>query len=113
MPRRPRVFVEGGIYHVYNRFASGKPVFADPEEALEFIELLRYVRQRDGWTIFAWTLMSNHYRLAIRSRAVPISRGFQHLQGRFSQRFNRGRKRTGALWQSPLPSETDQQAGLS
>jgi len=100
MPRSLRVFVEGGIYHVYNRFASGEPVFADPEEALEFIELLRYVKQRDGWTIFAWALMSNHYHLAIRSRAVPISRGFQYLQGRFSQRFNRGRRRTGALWQS-------------
>ena len=100
MPRSLRVFVEGGIYHVYNRFASGEPVFADPEEALEFIELLRYVKQRDGWTVFAWVLMSNHYHLAIRSRAIPISRGFQHLQGRFSQRFNRGRKRTGALWQS-------------
>jgi hypothetical protein len=34
MPRSLRVFVEGGIYHVYNRFASGEPVFADPEEAL-------------------------------------------------------------------------------
>ncbi len=100
MPRSPRVFVEGGIYHVYNRFASGEPVFADPEEALEFIELLRYVKQRDGWTIFGWVLMSNHYHLAIRSRAIPISRGFQYLQGRFSQRFNRERKRTGALWQS-------------
>ncbi len=100
MPRSLRVFVEGGIYHVYNRFASGEPVFADPEEALEFIELMRYIKQRDGWTVYAWVLMSNHYHLAIRSRAVPISRGFQYLQGRFSQRFNRGRKRTGALWQS-------------
>jgi hypothetical protein len=44
--------------------------------------------------------MSNHYHLAIRGKAIPISRGFQYLQGRFSQRFNRGRKRTGALWQS-------------
>ena len=42
MPRSLRVFVEGGIYHVYNRFASRESVFADPEEALEFIELLRY-----------------------------------------------------------------------
>ena len=47
MPRKPRVFVEGGIYHVYNRFASGEAVFADPEEALEFIELLRFVKKRD------------------------------------------------------------------
>ena len=94
------MFVDGGIYHVYNRFASGEPVFADPEEALNFVDLLRYVKQRDGWTVFAWALMSNHYHLAIRSRAIPISRGFHYLQGRFSQRFNRSRKRTGALWQS-------------
>jgi REP element-mobilizing transposase RayT len=94
------VFVEGGIYHVYNRFASGEPVFADPEEARDFIDLLRYVKGRDGWRIFAWVLMSNHYHLVIRSRSVPISRGFHYLQGRFSQRYNRGRNRTGALWQS-------------
>lgn len=100
MPRVPRVFVEGGIYHVYNRFASGEEVFADPEAAMEFIELLRFVKQRDGWTVFAWALMSNHYHLAIRSRAVPISQGFHYLQGTFSRRFNRSRGRTGALWQS-------------
>ena len=100
MPRRRRCFVEGGIYHVYNRLSNGEPVFADPEEALEFIALLRHIKQRDGWTVFAWVLMSNHYHLAIRSKAIPISRGLQYLQGRFSQRFNRGRRRTGALWQS-------------
>ncbi len=59
MPRNPRVFVEGGIYHVYNRFASGEAVFTDPDAALDFIELLRLVKKRDGWQIFAWTLMSN------------------------------------------------------
>jgi len=100
MPRTPRVFVEGGIYHVHNRFASGEAVFADPEAALEFIELLRFVKKRDGWTVFAWVLMSNHYHLAIRSRAVPISQGFHYLQGTFSRRFNRSRGRTGGLWQS-------------
>jgi REP element-mobilizing transposase RayT len=88
-------------------------VFADPEEALEFIELLRFVKKRDSWTIFAWTLMSNHYHLAIRSHAVPISRGLHYLQGRFSQRFNRSRKRTGALWQSRYQAKPiDQQTYL-
>jgi len=100
MPRRPRVFVEGGLYHVYNRFACGEGVFVDPEEAREFVDFLRFVKKRDGWTVFGWSLMSNHYHLAIRSRVVPISHGLHYLQGRFSQRFNRSRKRTGALWQS-------------
>lgn len=54
MARRPRVVVEGGLYHVYNRVASEKRIFADPNEAIEFIEIVRDVKKRDGWTIFAW-----------------------------------------------------------
>jgi hypothetical protein len=46
MPRRRRVFVEGGIYHVYNRFARGADLFADPEEAIEF--LAGYDRKTPG-----------------------------------------------------------------
>jgi hypothetical protein len=61
MPRRPRVFVEGGLYHVYNCFASGETVFADPEEAQAFVKLFRWVKKRDGWTVVAWCLMTNHY----------------------------------------------------
>jgi REP element-mobilizing transposase RayT len=100
MPRRRRFLVEGGLYHVYNRFASGEDVFSDPEEAVEFVELLRAVKKRDGWSVFAWCLMSNHYHLALRARTIPLSQGMHFLQGRFSQKFNRRRGRTGALWQS-------------
>jgi hypothetical protein len=73
MPRRPGVFVEGGIYHVYNRFASGEAVFADPEEARDFAELLRFVKKRDDWSIFAWSLMSNDNHLAIRNYGLSTS----------------------------------------
>ena len=27
MARRPRVVIEGGLYHVYNRVSSGEPIF--------------------------------------------------------------------------------------
>jgi hypothetical protein len=53
MARRPTVEVGGGVYHVYNRVASGEPVFANPEDAVEFVERIRAVKQRDGWTVFA------------------------------------------------------------
>ena len=100
MPRRRRVLVEGGLYHVYNRFARGEEVFADPEEAMDFVELLRQVKRRDGLTVLAWALLSNHYHLAVRTSATPLSRTMQHLQGRYSRRFNHRWKRTGPLWQS-------------
>lgn len=60
MPRAPRILVEGGLYHVYNRFARGEKVFSDPQEAIEFLELFRDLKQRDGLQILAWSLLSNH-----------------------------------------------------
>ena len=60
MPRPHRVLVKGGVYHVYNRFGRGERVFDSAEEADTFVELLRPVVSRDGLTIDAWCLMSNH-----------------------------------------------------
>jgi len=34
MPRRSRVFIEGGIYHVYKRFARGAEIFREGNEAV-------------------------------------------------------------------------------
>jgi len=72
MPRRPRLFLPYGIYHVYCRVARGEFVFDDHSEAAEFVEHLRSVRDLDGWTIFAWCLMGNHYHLILKTGAVVL-----------------------------------------
>jgi REP element-mobilizing transposase RayT len=100
MPRGRRVLVEGGLYHVYNRFARGEDVFADPEEAVEFAELLREVKRRDDLTVYAWALLSNHFHIALRTSVIPLSRTMQRLQGGYAKRFNRRWGRSGPLWQS-------------
>lgn len=46
MARRQRIVVQGGLYQVYNRVSSGEPIFADPNEAVEFIEIVREVKKR-------------------------------------------------------------------
>jgi putative transposase len=100
MPRRPRLLIEGGIYHVYNRAASGEHVFSDPEIAIDFLDLVHEVKQRDKWTVFAWCLLSNHYHLVIRTSSAPLSRGMHSIQSNFGHRFNRRFRRTGGVWQS-------------
>lgn len=100
MPRRRREFVEGGVYHVYNRCARGEHVFGDPEEAVGLIELFRFVKERDDLVVFGWCVMSNHYHVALRTSVVPLPRTMHFLQGRFSRDFNRRWRRTGPLWQS-------------
>jgi hypothetical protein len=35
-------------------------VFADPEEAITFLDLLRKLKQRDDLQVFAWCLLATH-----------------------------------------------------
>lgn len=59
MPRSPRVFVEGGIYHVYNRVAHGERVFAEDAEAERLLDSMRVIKQRDGLIVLAWCIISH------------------------------------------------------
>ncbi|MFI5091375.1 MAG: transposase, partial [Terriglobales bacterium] len=100
MPRRPRVFVEGLTYHVYNRVGRGEAPFRQAREAEAFLGLLREVVRRDGLTVFAWCLMPTHYHLAVRTSSVPLWRSIRYLQHRYAVGYNRRRKVLGAVWQS-------------
>ena len=111
MPRRPRQLIEGGIYHVYNRAASGEEIFSDPETAIGFLDLVREVKQRDGWTVFAWALISNHYHFVVRTSAVPLSRSMHSIQSSFGHRFNRRFRRTGGVWQSRYQAKLVDEGG--
>ena len=99
MPRSPRVFVDGAIYHVYSRIGRGEPVFGDDAEAGDLLELLADLRDRDDLQLFAWCVMSNHYHLALRSASVPLWRTMRLLQGRYSKAYNARHQTFGPLWQ--------------
>ena len=74
MPRSPRVFVEGGIYHVYNRVTRGERVFSEDAEAERLLDSMREIKQRDGLIVLAWCIMGNHYHFAVRCTSVPLWR---------------------------------------
>lgn len=99
MPRRPRVFVDGAIYHVYCRFAHGARVFASPEEAERFLTIVSEVKRRDSLSILAWCLLPTHYHLAVRTGRLPLWRSLRVIQGRFALLHNRRHRTLGPLWQ--------------
>lgn len=83
---------------VRNRLIIGTVVVVGTEVIA--VELIREVKRRDGWTVFAWCVLSNHHHLALRTSAVPLARGLHHLQCTFSRGFSRRHGRTGSLWQN-------------
>jgi len=97
------MFVEGGIYHVYNRFARGADLFSEPEEAIQFLEILRKARARDGLAVLVWCLMPNHYHLALRTGAVPLARTMAYVQSRFGA----PPRRAAARLLDPAPDWSD------
>ncbi len=99
MPRRPRIFVAGGTYHVYCRAARGERPFVDEAVADAFVSMLAVVKREHGLTILAWCLMPNHYHLVLRAGELPLWRSMRLVQGRFAKAFNRTRRVLGPVWQ--------------
>ena len=100
MPRRPRLFFPGAIYHVYCRVARGEFVFDDPHEGEGFVAAVQHVRDLHEWRVLAWCLMGNHYHIVVKTGAVPLWRSMLPLQARVARGFNRRRGYLGRLWQS-------------
>jgi REP element-mobilizing transposase RayT len=99
MPRRPRVFVSGGVCHVYSRVARGERVFGDGREAAGLVEVLREVKREHGLSVLAWCVMATHYHLAVRVGRVPLWRSMRLIQGRFARSYNRRHRLMGPFWQ--------------
>lgn len=105
MGRSPRILIEGGVYHVYNRVSRGEHVFRDESEAEKLLRRLYETKRRDSFQVLAWCLMSNHYHLALRMGEVPLSRSMQTLNHRFTQSFNGRHRLAGPFWQGRYRSK--------
>lgn len=100
MVRSPRLFISGGIYHVYCRVARSEQVFADHEEAQGFVDTVNDVKRLHGFSVLAFCLMSTHYHIVIQSREIPLWRSMARIQCRVARSFNRRHRFLGRLWQS-------------
>ena len=54
---------------------------------------------RFNWLCYAFCLMTNHYHLLIETVDPTLSRGMRHLNGVYTQRFNRRHQQVGHVFQ--------------
>ncbi len=104
MARPPRLEFEDGVYHVLNRGNYRSPIFHSDKTKAAFLGCLDEACERTGWRVHAWSIMSNHYHLAISTPRANLVDGAQWLQGTFATRFNRFRREQGHLFQGRYKS---------
>lgn len=98
MSRPLRIQFPGAVYHVMNRGGSRQPTFIDATDYQAFFDTLGEAHRLWGMEVFAYSLMRNHYHLCLRTPKGNLSRVMRHLDGIYTQRFNRRHRRDGALF---------------
>jgi len=99
MPRKPRLHVPGGLYHVILRGNAGRDVFFTPADRSVFYDLLSEGVIRFGYRVHAFCLMTNHVHLALQAGETPLSVGMQNLSFRYTRHINKTQNRVGHVFQ--------------
>ena len=98
MSRPLRIKYPDAWYHVMNRGRRGENVFEGKKDYNAFIDLLKDLMEEYNVNIAAYCLMSNHYHLLIQTPEANISRSMRHLNGVYTQRYNRFHHCDGQLF---------------
>ena len=113
MARPLRVVFPGALYHVYARGNERRAIFGDRSDFARFLELLELAIARHAWVCHAYCFMSNHYHLLVETPRANLPAGMRHLNGCYSQDFNRRRNRVGHLFQGRYAAVlVEKQTGL-
>ena len=104
MARPLRIEYPGAWYHVMNRGRRGENVFADSNDYEAFIVLLQESAKMFDLRVSAFCLMSNHYHLLVQTPSGNLSRAMRHVNGVYTQRFNRRRNIDGQLFRGRYKS---------
>jgi len=98
MPRPLRIEYVDAWYHVMNRGANHQTIFTNDDYRNMFLSLLGEIKNKFYVETHAYCLMDNHYHLLLHTPIANLSKGMRHLDGLYTQRFNRIKKRDGSLF---------------
>ena len=104
MPRQARIDAPGALHHIMIRGMEGNNIFRDNKDRDDFISRLESILIDTSTPCYAWTLMSNHIHLLIRTGSVPISHVMRKLLTGYAVKFNLRHNRHGKLFQSRYKS---------
>lgn len=98
MPRALRIEFENAHYHVMHRSVAGRSIFSSSECYQAFLDILGEVCFRYGFVVHAYCLLNKQYHLLINTPKGNLSRVMRHINGVYTQRYNRLNSTEGPLF---------------
>ena len=104
MARPLRIEYPGAIYHITSRGNAKMPIFDNDDDRECFIYILKDAVKRFNWVVHAYCMMDNHYHLLVETVDGILSKGMRHLNGLYTQCFNRRHDGVGHIFQGRFKS---------
>jgi putative transposase len=105
VPRVPRQLQQGYCYHVLNRGNARATLYFDRADYLAFVELLAGMRAAYDIRLLAYSLMPNHFHLALQVGASGrLSDAMHWVQTSYAARFRTRYRSTGHIFQGRFKS---------
>jgi REP element-mobilizing transposase RayT len=105
MSRAIRIDYPGAWHHVMNRGAKKAPIFMIREDCQGFLDLMEQTIEKFKWELHAYSLMPNHFHVLIRTSTGNLSKGMQHLLGRYTRWLNRRHGWDGPVFRGRFRSQ--------
>jgi putative transposase len=99
VPRRPRLHVSGGIYHVVLRGNHRQRIFDTRGDRARLDEIVSEVLTRFGARLHAYCWMSNHLHLLPQVAEAPLGRLMHRIASRYARYYQARLRTTGHLFE--------------
>jgi len=99
MSRPLRIEFPGAVYHVTSRGDRREPIFEDDVDREALLATVGQAMDRFDAEVLAYCLMGNHYHFVLHTRQANLSLLMRHVNGVYTQRFNRRHGKVGHLFQ--------------
>jgi len=104
MSRPLRIEYPDAWYHVINRARRGQILYVDTDDYRRFLDLLQDTTDMFSIRVSAYCLMPTHYHLLVQTPNANIARCMRHINGVYTQRYNRRHGCDGTLFRGRYKS---------
>ncbi|MBI5212130.1 MAG: transposase [Nitrospirae bacterium] len=99
MARKTRIEFEGAFYHIITRGNQRQKVFKHEDDSTKYLETVAKYKEKYGFALYAYVLMSNHVHLLIETGKVPLSKILQGINQSYTMYYNKRYRTAGHLFQ--------------